>query len=247
MVGIARNMSDGAFRSSVTKQYQWTFPNALDLGDATSRLYKVPAGDSAVGVVIDPEGNIVQKKGLNWFYTEGPHQGKTVIQAAVDDAMAKAAAGEAVPKEAKPVADLLKRGEYGKALAAAKKLPSAAVLYGDKVVKDIEPLKAAKLDEIRAGAGEDGRKFQAYQAGERFVRVFAAEKEAAEVKALLSKLKTDDAVKKELAAKAFFYQAAECLAGNKQQQAAAVPILEKIRKDYAETVFGRYADAMGAP
>lgn len=249
MVGIARKMSDGAFKSAVGKQYQWKFPNALDQGDVTWNLFGVSTQEQAVGVVIGPDGRVVDKRGFNWFVSDGPNKGKLWIHDVVDKVMAKqkSGAGGGVPAKAKPVADLLKLGEFGKALAAARKLgdkPEDVAAYRDTIVPQLEDMKKARMDEIQALAADDARKFQALQAAECFLKAFGGEKDAQDVKSTVQKLKTDAAVKRELSAKDLFFRAADCLSGNKAQQASAFPILDKLRADYADTTFGKYADTL---
>ena len=252
VVGVARGFSEKAFVSAATKQYGMKFPNALDVGDVTRRMYGVPVDGDVYAVILDPDGNAVSKSTLSSFLGSGPDKGKNYFTYMLERTMAKhgtssgAGDGGMPPAKAAPVVEMMNRGEYGKALAAARKLsdkPADLAEFRDKLVARLEEKKKTALADIEAGAAEDARKFRAYQAAEKFQKAWAGEKEVADVKAIQQKLKTDDVIKKELAAKDLFLKAAALLDGNKQQQASVFPVLAKIQNDYAGTTYARYAAA----
>lgn len=239
IITIARNFNDQTFRT-VVKNYGWTIPAALDLGNATSRLFGVTTADTMSGVVIDASGQIVAVKGFQWVYNSGPDAGKTVVQAAVDKVLAGAKT-DGVPDRAKPVAELVKRGQYGAALALANKLadkPADLLAYRESVVSMIENLKKSRLAEIESLLQSD-KKFAALLAYECLVKAFPGDKEVEKLKATFAKIKDDPALKREFMARDMFYKAAE-LSVDQKQRDASVTIFQKLRQDYADTVFGKY-------
>lgn len=252
-VGVARGFSEKSFVSAATKQYGMKFSNALDVGDVTRRMYGVPVDGDVYGVILDPDGNVVSKSTLSSFLGSGPDKGKNYFSYMLDRTMEKygksAGGGDGgmPPVKAAPVVEMMNRGELGKALAAARKLPDKPAdlaEYRDRLVAKLEERKKNAIAEIESGAADDATKFRAYQAAEKFLKAWAGEKEIADVKAVQQKLKTDDVIKKELAAKDLFLKAAVLLDGNKQQQASVYPVLAKIQNDYAGTTYARYAAAM---
>ncbi len=250
-VGIARGYTEKTFPGAAAK-YGMKFPCALDVGDATRKMYGLPT-DEPCGAVLDPDGKIVARATLDSYVGDGPDKGKNYIDYMFDRTVqkhgARVSGGDDAfpPAKAVPVAELARRGEYGKALAAARKLPDAPAdlaEYRDKLVKRLEEKKEAAVAEIGTGATDDARKFRAYLAAERFLKTYAGEKEVADVKALQAKLKSDEVVKREMAARDLFYQAAALMDGAKSKASAVYPLLAKIQNDYAGTTYARYAAAM---
>jgi hypothetical protein len=199
--------------------------------------------------VIDPDGQVVVKQGLGWTFTSGPDAGKGVIQVAVERTMAASGDASAIPDKAKPIAQLMKRGDLGKALAAARNLPTKPPeleSWRDKTVNRLDEMKKAQLDKIDALMAE-GKKFQAFLEAEAFLRMFGGEKEAKGVRAKMDKLRSDPVVRKELGAKEIFWRGAEIADTAKQQPSVAVQItayVEKLRREYGETKFGQAAGAL---
>ena len=241
VVGVANELTDRKFEQYVNKKLEWDFPNALDTANLTRKLYGVPLNRQTFFVVVDHEGKVMsERSGLALDRTLD----KALAAARNEDTVAPRTSGTPDSEAMQEVKKLIRRKQYARALRQARRLPRstpAAAAARRQFLDDIEAIRIKSFEDIQR-LEKSGRSLEAYFAAARFVKEFRSAKEAYKVSAIHRKLARVEEVKRHLTARKLFLQASKLLAHkHKQRREQGSRLLAQVAKDFANTVYGRYA------
>ena len=156
--------------------------------------------------------------------------------------------GLTIPPNAKPIAALIKSGD----LAAAQ--TALAGLKSDGPSGEFKKALLDRFAELRKSKRElfdelvkAEKPWDAYKAGQSYVRCFPKADDVSKVKSAVETLKMNALVKSNLSARTSFMQVASLAFSSKSKSGAADqagPALDQIVKKYSDTEFGRYASSV---
>lgn len=221
--------------------------NALDARNVVNRTY-----DGAGVVILDADGNVAWK-GL------APNKGSFIVPSAgkaplpfyelqknIKPLLEKGLLGGlTVPSNAKPIAKLIKLGNLAGAQVLLKRLSGSGPSgeFKEALTTRFEELRKRKLalfEEMQKAE----KLWEAYKAGDSYVRCFPKADDVSNVKSAVYALKSKKAVKDNLSAKSTYTKIAALAYGSKKRAGAtsqAVPLLEKLVQKYDGAEFADYS------
>lgn len=223
---------------------------ALDARNVANRAFGGDVPNAGV-VIIDAEGNVAFRgsdanKGSTFYMMPGnppvPFQDlKANVEKYFDQGLL---AGLQVPVQGKMVVKLLKAGNLAQAQAVLASLKGDLVATFKKTLEErLEALRKKKR-ELFDGLLKAEKVWDAYKAGQSYVRCFPKAPDVAEVKESIKGLQTNAIVKSNLAAKESFSRIAASGFGSRSSKSAAqqmTPAAEAVAAKYADTEYGRHA------
>jgi hypothetical protein len=224
--------------------------NALDAKKVVNTVY----GGAGV-VILDPDGNVAWK-GLD--PAKGPfivpsagkaslpfHELQKNIKPLLDKGLL---GGLTVPTNAKPIAKLIKLGNLAGAQVLLKRLSGSGPSgeFKEALTTRFEELRKRKLalfEEMQKAE----KLWEAYKAGDSYVRCFPKAKDVSKVKSAVYALKSKKAVKDNISAKSTYTKVAALAYGSKGRasvRSQAVPLLEKLVQKYEGAEFAEYSKSL---